>query len=75
MYTEEQEFDYNEYLNESEDSNNTKSPFNKSLIFKIVLVVLAIILIIFLVFKIKNRNYDNSNNDNKFNSGKLFSSF
>lgn len=68
MYTEEQEFDYNEYLNESEDSNNTKSPFNKSLIFKIVLVVLAIILIIFLVFKIKNRNYDNSNNDNNSNS-------
>ena len=31
MYTEEQEFDYNEYLNESEN-NNGKNSLNKGLI-------------------------------------------
>ena len=38
MYTEEQEFDYNEYLNESEN-NNGKNSLNKGLIAKIILIL------------------------------------
>ena len=58
MYTEEEEFDYNQYLNENEDDNSGNSPFNTRLIIKIALIVLVLILLIFFVFKIKNRNYE-----------------
>ena len=64
MYTEEQEFDYNEYLNESEN-NNGKNSLNKGLIAKIILIILVIILVIFLVFKVQNRGSNNNNNNNQ----------
>ena len=67
MYTEEQEFDYNEYLNESEN-NNGKNSLNKGLIAKIILIILVIILVIFLVFKVQNRGSNNNNNNNNQNS-------
>ena len=56
MYTEENEFDYNDYLDENLNSSSRKPFFNWGVIFKIFLIILCIILIIFLVFKIKNRN-------------------
>ena len=58
MYTEENEFNYDDYLDE--ENNYNKKPFiDFKFILKIFLIVLLIILIIFLVFKIKNRNINN----------------
>lgn len=59
MYTEENEFDYNDYV--EENNNYQKRFFNKGLITKIVIVLLCVILLIFLFFKIKNsfQNKDN----------------
>jgi len=59
MYTEENEFDYNDY--EEENNDYQKKSFNKGLIIKIVVVLLCVILLIFLFFKIKNsfQNKDN----------------
>lgn len=54
MYTEENEFDYDDYLQEADDDSFNKSPFNRTLLTKIVLIVLCLILIIFLFFTITN---------------------
>lgn len=77
MYTEENEFDYNEYLNETSDYNSNdyssnKKTFNKGFIIKVLLIVLCLILVIFLVFKIRNNNRNNDNNDNQNNSLLVF---
>ena len=68
MYTEENEFNYDDYLDEA-DNYNSKKPFiDFKFILKIFLIIILIILIIFLVFKIKNKNYKNNNNDDNNNS-------
>ena len=49
MYTEENEFDYNDYLDE-EDNSSSKKPFiDFKFILKIIVIILLVILIIFLV--------------------------
>ena len=53
MYTEENEFDYNEYLAENENGDKNNSGFNKAAV-KIVLIIVCLLIIIFLVFKVKN---------------------
>ena len=61
MYTEENEFDYEDYGN----NNQNKGSINKSLITKIILIVICLAIIIFLVFKIKGLSANkNNNNDN-----------
>ena len=63
MYTEENEFDYNEYLEDnSEYTANKKS--NKGLIIKILIILICLALIIFLLFKFINRNNSGNNNNN-----------
>ncbi len=63
MYTEENEFDYNAYLNEDDDNNGSNNSFfNIRLIIKIMIIIFVLILIIFLVFKIKNHNYSKEEN-------------
>ncbi len=54
MYTEEEEFDYDAYLDENDDDNSNKPFFNKTFITKALLIVLLLILIIFLFFSITN---------------------
>lgn len=70
MYTEENDFDYNDYDDYDEVSYNNKNKFNfdKGLIIKITLIILCIVLVIFLVFKLKNLNSNNktSNTDSIF---------
>lgn len=63
MYTEENEFDYNEYIEEAEQYNNSNKKSIWGLILKIVLIIICIVLIIFIVFKIKNRNLENNQNN------------
>ena len=61
MYTEENEFDYEDYGN----NNQNKGFINGSLITKIILIVICLAIIIFLVFKIKGLSANkNNNNDN-----------
>ncbi|MBQ8891903.1 MAG: hypothetical protein IJ068_03455 [Bacilli bacterium] len=73
MYTEENEFDYNDYLDE-EDNSSSKKPFiDFKFILKIIVIILLVILIIFLVFKIKNKNVENKNNKENTNSVALIS--
>ena len=61
MYTEENEFDYEDYGN----NNQNKGFINGSLITKIILIVICLAIIIFLVFKIKGLSSNkNNNNDN-----------
>lgn len=72
MYTEENEFDYNDYLNENENLNSNNNSFNKGIIIKAILVVLCIILVIFLVFKIKNNNTNKNNVNNTDNEVLVF---
>ena len=62
MYTEEKEFDYNDYI---DDSDKSKKPFiDFKFILKVILIILLIILIIFLVFKIANSNKQKNNKSN-----------
>lgn len=67
MYTEENEFNYDDYLDE-ESNYNKKSFFNLGFILKVIAIILLIILIIFLVFKIKNRNIANNGKDELINA-------
>ena len=60
MYTEEDEFDYNSYLDEEDNKNSNKPFIDVRFILRIILIVLLVILIIFLVFKIKNKNVENA---------------
>ena len=62
MYTEENEFDYNEYLNENSEQNYNNKSSNKGLIIKALLIFLCLFIRIFLVFKIKNNNSNNNSN-------------
>ena len=56
MYTEENEFNYDDYLDE-EDNNNSNKPFiDFKFLLKLILIIILICLIIFLVFKIRNKN-------------------
>ena len=64
MYTEENEFDYEDYDNYEEKNNNQNKGINKNLITKIILITICLIIIIFLVFKIKNLGSKNNNNNN-----------
>lgn len=64
MYTEENEFDYENYDNYEENNNNQNKGINKNLITKIILITICLIIIIFLVFKIKNLGSNNNNNNN-----------
>ena len=74
MYTEENEFDYDSYLeeNDGDDSNNSSS--NKNLITKIILIAICIILIIFLFFMItKNfKKEDKKETNNNVGSSLVF---
>ena len=63
MYTEENEFDYDDY-----GKKNNGGFINKDLIIKIVLIVICLLIIIFLVFKVKNLNNKGNNNNNNSNS-------
>ena len=65
MYTEENEFDYNDYLDEANNYNSNKPSIDFGFIIKIILIIVLIILIIFLVFKIKNKNKENNKETNK----------
>lgn len=67
MYTEENEFDYNDYLDEEEkNNNNSNKPFiDFGFILKVIIIAILIILIIFLVFKIKNRNVSGNKEKNE----------
>lgn len=71
MYTEENEFDYDDYLEDKNDFNSNKNLFSKGNIIKAILVLLCIIIIIFLVFKIKNSNSSNNNSNNNSNNSSL----
>ena len=69
MYTEENEFDYNDYDNyndydENVNNGQKKSFFNKSLIIKVLAIIGCLILVIFIIFSIKNRNNSLANSDN-----------
>ena len=68
MYTEEDEFNYDDYLDENNESNNKKSFIDWHFILKVILIIILIVLVIFLVFKIKNKNSSkpvkNNNNTN-----------
>lgn len=65
MYTEENEFNYNDYLDEDNGYNNknNKHFIDFKYLIKLVLIILLIILIIFLVFKIRNKNLKENNKD------------
>lgn len=65
MYTEENEFDYNEYIEEAEQYNNPNKKSIWGLILKIILIIICIALIIFIVFKIKNRDHNNQLDPNE----------
>jgi len=71
MYTEENEFDYNDY---SENNNYSNKKSNVGLILKIALIIVLLILVIFVVFKIKNNNSNNNDNikDNSENALLVF---
>ena len=68
MYTEENEFDYNDYLDDENNYNSNKPFIDFKFILKIIAIILLIILIIFLVFKIKNRNVESPKKDNGISS-------
>ena len=55
MYTEEEEFDYNEYLNEDDDNNSRKPFLDKGVIIKILIIIGILLVLIFAVFLIKNK--------------------
>ena len=60
MYTEENEFNYDDYLDEA-DNYNSKKPFiDFKFILKVIAIIVLIVLIIFLVFKIRNKNLNNN---------------
>ena len=61
MYTEDEEFDYNSYLDEDDVKETNKPLIDIRFILRIALIVLLVILIIFLVFKIKNKNTNKVN--------------
>ena len=69
MYTEENEFDYDAYLEENSgddgDNQDNKNNSTKSLITKIVLIVLLLILIMFLFFNITNNLKKKNNKEEK----------
>ncbi len=65
MYTEEEEFNYDDYLDENEKDSSKKTFFDVRFILKVILIILLVVLIIFLVFKIKNKNISSNNKDNK----------
>ncbi len=69
MYTEDNEFDYNEYDNKNGNGN---SYFNKGLITKIILIVICLVIIIFLFFKVKNLKNDNTDYNNNDNIALVF---
>ena len=69
MYTEDEEFDYNNYLDEDDVKETNKPLIDIRFIIRIALIVLLVILIIFLVFKIKNKN----TNTNKVNKEQVIS--
>ena len=61
MYTEENDFDYNDYIDDIEETNSNKSnrPFlDWKFILKVILIIVLVCLIIFLVYKIKNKNLE-----------------
>ena len=64
MYTEENEFNYDDYLDEAENYNSRKPFIDFKFILKVLAIIILIILIIFLVFKIKNKNDSNTKNEN-----------
>ena len=69
MYTEENEFNYNDYI----DDDDYKSQKNKRFIFRLIIIILLILLIIFLIVKIANRNSSNKkNNKNNPDSGLVY---
>ncbi len=73
MYTEENEFDYDNYLAENEDGGSNNSSFNKNLITKIILIAICIILIIFLFFMItKNFKKEDKKENNSVDSSLVF---
>lgn len=61
MYTEENEFDYDDYLEEENNYNSKKPLIDFKFILKVIAIIALVILIIFLVFKIKNKNFRNNN--------------
>ncbi len=80
MYTEENEFDYDAYLDEVENDENgegePRKPFsNKNLILKIILILLIVALLIFLFFSLKNNfKKEDKKEENKVDSGLVFDS-
>lgn len=72
MYTEENEFDYDNYLEENE-TNGSNNSFNKNLITKTILIILCLLLIIFLFFMItSNFKKNDKNKDNVVDSSVVF---
>lgn len=68
MYTEEDEFNYDDYLEENNESNNNKRFIDWHFILKVILIIILIVLIIFLVFKIKNKNVSKPVKNNNANN-------
>lgn len=69
MYTEEDEFNYDDYLEENnESSNNNKPLIDWHFILRVILIIILVVLIIFLVFKIKNKNVSKPVNNGKTNT-------
>ena len=68
MYTEEEEFNYDDYLDEKDTTKSNKPFIDFRFILKVILIIILVILIIFLVFKIKNKN--SSSNNQKQNTTK-----
>ena len=56
MYTEENEFNYNDYLDDNLKDNSQRPFFNFRFILRVILIILLILLIVFLFFKLRNRN-------------------
>ena len=74
MYTEDNEFDYNDLV-VNENNFNTKRPFfNKGLILKILIIIICLVLVMFVVFKLKNSSSNTNNNSSIANSAIVFNS-
>ena len=70
MYTEENDFNYDDYLDEDDKFNSNNSFFNFNFIMKVILIIILLIIIMFLVFKIINNGKNNDSNSTKEENNK-----
>ena len=73
MYTEENEFNYNDYLDDNLKENSRKPFFDFRFILKVILVILVIVLLVFIILKIRNNNkYKEKESETKIDSALVF---